>query len=185
VQERRRFNPEFERIYVGEDGALRKATVYVLHFERALDGWADRHYVGWTTNVSARLTQHLTGEGAEPTHFAFSEGIRWVATRWPGLTVDDETRLQDHHFDLKPYCEPCRHWAAGDEHGAKSFIRGQLNENRKLLMRYRGDVAQAELWKVWGRRPDEDEGWLDDLDVKIDPRFPRNVSVYYKDDIPF
>lgn len=71
----------------GEEG-----TIYLLHFERPYKH--ARHYMGWTTDLEARLERHRQGSGARLLAVIADAGIGWeLARTWVG-TRYDERRLK-------------------------------------------------------------------------------------------
>jgi predicted GIY-YIG superfamily endonuclease len=63
--------------------ATTTGIVYLLHFDRPY-GHAG-HYTGWTTDLTARLTQHANGHGARLLAVVRSAGIGWeLARTWTG-----------------------------------------------------------------------------------------------------
>lgn len=58
-------------------------TVYLLHFTRPYRH--ARHYIGWTADLPARLSEHAAGRGARLLAVAADNGIGWdLARTWPG-----------------------------------------------------------------------------------------------------
>ncbi len=58
-------------------------TVYLLHLHRKLAH--SQHYIGFTTNLDKRLTDHLCGMGARFMEVCFERGIEWkLARTWQG-----------------------------------------------------------------------------------------------------
>ena len=58
-------------------------TIYLLHFERPYRH--ARHYLGWTSDVPARLAEHAAGRGARLVAVINAAGIGWTLARtWPG-----------------------------------------------------------------------------------------------------
>lgn len=77
-------------------------TVYLLHFTdiegRDAAFRHAKHYLGFSTNLPARLLAHESGAGARLTEVAYSAGIRWVLARtWPGVTREYERALKQRH----------------------------------------------------------------------------------------
>jgi predicted GIY-YIG superfamily endonuclease len=66
-------------------------TVYLLHFDRPLKH--ARHYLGWTTNLDARLEHHLKGSGARLVRAVVQSGI--------GVTLARQWRGEDRNFERK------------------------------------------------------------------------------------
>lgn len=58
-------------------------TVYLIHFNKAYRH--ARHYIGFTTNLDKRITDHLCGMGARLMEVITNAGIEWrVARTWKG-----------------------------------------------------------------------------------------------------
>ena len=63
--------------------------VYLLHFS---DG---RHYIGWSSDIYARLATHRRGTGAELTRHAVKHGVAIdLAAVWPGAGVEVERAMK-------------------------------------------------------------------------------------------
>jgi predicted GIY-YIG superfamily endonuclease len=61
----------------------RYGTIYLLHFDRAYRH--ARHYTGWTTDLDARLADHICGQGARLIEVIEQAGIGWTLARtWIG-----------------------------------------------------------------------------------------------------
>lgn len=61
-------------------------TVYLLHFERRYKHAG--HYIGWTSDLPARLADHAAGHGARLLAVIQAAGIGWTLARtWPGSRV--------------------------------------------------------------------------------------------------
>lgn len=61
----------------------RAGTVYLLHFDRPYAH--AKHYLGWTTDLPARLAEHAAGRGARLLAVVHAAGIGWrLARTWPG-----------------------------------------------------------------------------------------------------
>jgi hypothetical protein len=81
-------------------------TVYLLHFGRAYNG--ARHYLGFSTNVPARLKAHKARRGAPL--------VGAVAARGIGVRVVRQWRRKDGYFeqnlkrrfDLHSLCPVCK-----------------------------------------------------------------------------
>jgi predicted GIY-YIG superfamily endonuclease len=85
--------------------AVTVGTVYLLHFLEPF-GHA-RHYLGWSSNLPARLVAHECGRGARLTEVAYESGVRWVLSRtWPGVTREYERRLKNRHGSVR-LCPAC------------------------------------------------------------------------------
>jgi predicted GIY-YIG superfamily endonuclease len=58
-------------------------VVYLLHFDQPYRH--ARHYIGWTTDLDARLAAHALGRGARLVEVINAAGIGWrLARTWPG-----------------------------------------------------------------------------------------------------
>jgi predicted GIY-YIG superfamily endonuclease len=82
-----------------------KGTVYLLHFDSPYKH--ARHYVGYTTDLDARLAAHSKGQGARLLEVVTGAGIGFqVARTWQG-TRKDERRLKDRK-NAPRECPLCR-----------------------------------------------------------------------------
>jgi len=69
-------------------------TVYLLHFDQPVSDHA-RHYLGWASDLAARLEAHREGRGARLMEVCKERGITWhVARTWEG-TRDRERAIKD------------------------------------------------------------------------------------------
>lgn len=73
-------------------GAVMSGVVYIIQLEQPLGG--PRHfaefYVGWTTNLDARLAEHRSGNGAAMLRAAVERGIAFdVIIAFPGTRADE------------------------------------------------------------------------------------------------
>lgn len=60
-----------------------RGTVYLLHLDRRYKHAA--HYLGYTTDLQARLAEHEAGRGARLLQVVKAAGISWTLARtWPG-----------------------------------------------------------------------------------------------------
>ena len=90
-------------------------TVYLIHFDRPIGDLDNprgqaRHYLGWTTNLEARLHEHKTGNGSAIMAAVALAGVGWeLARTWDG-DRKLERRLKNRHNSPK-LCPICR----GDE----------------------------------------------------------------------
>ena len=70
------------------------STVYLIHFNRRLKHAG--HYMGFSTNLDKRITDHLCGMGARLMEVVTQAGIEWkVARTWPGASRGFERRLKN------------------------------------------------------------------------------------------
>jgi hypothetical protein len=61
--------------------------IYLLHLDRPYKH--ARHYLGWASNLEARLAPHADGTGANLLRVAKEAGIGWTLARtWPGDRLD-------------------------------------------------------------------------------------------------
>jgi predicted GIY-YIG superfamily endonuclease len=81
--------------------------VYLLHFSRPIsEHHTCQHYVGFTTNLPARIQSHRMGGGARLTQVAKERGISFEVVRvWLG-NRDLERRIKQYHCSnrLCPHC---------------------------------------------------------------------------------
>lgn len=85
---------------------LAHGTVYLIHFDAAYKH--ARHYIGWTTDLDARLQAHRAGRGARLMEVITADGITWqLARTWPGGR-DRERAIKNRHEapQLCPVCSP-------------------------------------------------------------------------------
>ena len=80
-------------------------TVYLLHFTRRYQHAG--HYLGFSTDLAARLAEHAAGHGARLTQVVKDAGIGWTLTRvWPEATRGQERRLKNQHGAAR-FCPTC------------------------------------------------------------------------------
>lgn len=78
-----------------------KGTIYLLHFNSPLAH--ARHYMGWSSDVAARLEHHAKGTGARLMAAVGRAGIGWqLARTWTGDRKQERRRLSG----LCPLCKP-------------------------------------------------------------------------------
>jgi predicted GIY-YIG superfamily endonuclease len=78
-------------------------TVYLLHFDQPYRH--ARHYIGWTTDLAARLAEHARGQGARLLAVVREAGITWrLARTWPG---DRRRERQIKNQGGAARCCPC------------------------------------------------------------------------------
>jgi hypothetical protein len=96
-------------------------TIYLLHFHEPVSGHA-RHYLGWASDLEARLEAHRAGYGARLMEVCRERGIDWhLARTWEG-TRDRERAIKDRAEGPKlcPDCTPIpRPVAAGRSAAAR------------------------------------------------------------------
>jgi predicted GIY-YIG superfamily endonuclease len=79
-------------------------TCYLLHFERPY-GHA-RHYLGWTSDLDARLEAHTNGNGSRLMEVVTNAGIGYeLARTWENVDRFHERRLKSGgHARRCPLC---------------------------------------------------------------------------------
>lgn len=89
-------------------GPASPGTVYLLHFSRPISpDHTAQHYIGWASQLEARLGHHAAGSGARLTAVAIARGITWqVARTWEG-DRSLERRLKRRHEGPR-LCPVCR-----------------------------------------------------------------------------
>jgi predicted GIY-YIG superfamily endonuclease len=70
-------------------------TVYLIHFNKAYRH--ARHYIGFTTNLDKRITDHLCGMGARLMEVITNAGIEWRVVRTCRGDRRLERRLKNWH----------------------------------------------------------------------------------------
>ena len=84
-----------------------EGTIYLLHFDQPVADHA-RHYLGWASDLDARLEAHREGRGARLMEVCKERGITWHVSRtWEG-TRDRERAIKDRAESprLCPDCTP-------------------------------------------------------------------------------
>jgi len=88
-----------------------EGTVYILHFDAPIsDRHTTQHYIGWASDLEARIELHRKGRGARLTQVAAQRGIAFsVVATFPG-TRADERRLKNQKATtaLCPICKALR-----------------------------------------------------------------------------
>ena len=82
-------------------------TVYLIHFDRPVADHA-RHYVGWASDLEARLDDHRQGRGARLMEVLRERGIGWhLARTWEGTrTRERAIKARAEGPRLCPDCTP-------------------------------------------------------------------------------
>lgn len=82
-------------------------TVYLLHFDRPVADHA-RHYIGWASDLDARLADHRQGRGARLMEVLRERGIGWhLARTWEGTrTRERAIKARAEGPRLCPDCTP-------------------------------------------------------------------------------
>jgi predicted GIY-YIG superfamily endonuclease len=100
-------------------------TVYLIHFNKAYRH--ARHYIGFTTNLDKRITDHLCGMGARLMEVITNAGIEWrVARTWRG-DRRLERRLKDWH-NAALLCPLCS--------GKEAMSRGNFTRKIQRLVKH-------------------------------------------------
>jgi predicted GIY-YIG superfamily endonuclease len=90
-------------------------VIYLLHFDRPLVH--ARHYVGWTTDLEARLDEHGGSNGSALMRAVKDAGIGWTLARtWTG-DRDHERRIKRAGGKTR-ICPVCRHGSVELRHVA-------------------------------------------------------------------
>ena len=124
-------------------------TIYLLHFDQAVADHA-RHYLGWTSDLDARLDAHREGRGARLMEVCRERGITWHVSRtWSG-TRDRERALKDRAESprLCPDCTPSPFPTASGRSGA---ARPEPEPEPEADPE---PEPEAEAVSVWPGRPD-------------------------------
>lgn len=82
-------------------------TVYLIHFDQAVADHA-RHYIGWASDLEARLEDHRRGRGARLMEVVRERGIGWhLARTWEGTrTRERAIKARSEGPRLCPDCTP-------------------------------------------------------------------------------
>lgn len=87
--------------------------VYLIHFAARIGDPANPrgtagHYLGWASDIAARLRKHKAGKGAALMAAVSAQGVAWQCVRrWECATRQDERRL--HRQKNSPrLCPVCR-----------------------------------------------------------------------------
>ena len=82
-----------------------KGTIYLIHFDRPLHH--ARHYLGWTSNLQARLESHLDGNGARLMAAVGRAGVGWRLVRaWSGDRAR-ERKMKNQKNTPRAFCPVC------------------------------------------------------------------------------
>jgi predicted GIY-YIG superfamily endonuclease len=80
---------------------------YLIHFESPPRG-KQRHYLGYTANLSQCWSDHQAGHGSDLTKLAVKQGIRITLARvWPDGSIDMEAALKRCHHSMSELCPVC------------------------------------------------------------------------------
>lgn len=80
---------------------------YLIHFARPYQHAG--HYLGWASDIAARITRHKSGDGARLIAVIQDAGIEWEVVRtWIGADREFERELKRQHNTprLCPACNP-------------------------------------------------------------------------------
>lgn len=80
-------------------------TIYLIHFDRPYRH--AKHYLGWASNLEARLEHHRNGTGARLMQVLRQEGIGWhVARVWENADRNRERQIKNQG-GLSRRCPDC------------------------------------------------------------------------------
>ena len=80
-------------------------SVYLIHFARAFN--SARHYMGFSTDIPARVAAHKAGRGSPLLKAVTAKKIPWRVVRtWRKRDGFFEAELKRHN-DLKDLCPVC------------------------------------------------------------------------------
>jgi predicted GIY-YIG superfamily endonuclease len=80
-------------------------TVYLLHFDRPYEH--ARHYLGWASNLEARLEHHRAGTGGNLLRVLKNAGIGWkLARTWSPADRNRERQIK-RQGGLSRSCPMC------------------------------------------------------------------------------
>lgn len=79
-------------------------TVYLIHFDQPYQH--ARHYLGWTEDITARLTAHAAGRGSRLMAVIKAAEIQWqLARTWPGTRARErQIKRQGGASRVCPLC---------------------------------------------------------------------------------
>lgn len=79
--------------------------VYLIHFSKKF--YHARHYIGWTQNLSQRMSYHRNGNGAKILNALNKLGIEYTVVReWEDGTPELEKQLK-RQKNSKRFCPIC------------------------------------------------------------------------------
>jgi predicted GIY-YIG superfamily endonuclease len=101
-----------------------KDKVYLIHFNEPY--WHARHYMGYSSNLDQRITDHLCGMGSRLMEVVTEAGIEWkVARTWSGdRRLERKLKNRKNAPALCPICS-----------GAEAVKRGNYQPKLKLKRR--------------------------------------------------
>lgn len=105
---------DFQEIYCSDPSysfdSLHVSGVYLLHFHSPIsDGHTTQHYIGYASDIAARMIVHHCRPDARLLQVAKERGIDFeVARIWEGAGRDFERKLKDNKYGPKicPICNP-------------------------------------------------------------------------------
>jgi len=79
-------------------------TVYLIHFEKPYQH--AKHYLGFTTDLAARIADHRAGVGSRLLQVVNAAGIKWeIARTWTGgRKFERQLKNRKHTPRLCPLC---------------------------------------------------------------------------------
>ena len=105
---------DFQEIYCNDPGyvhdSLHVSGVYLLHFHAPISsGHTTQHYIGYATDIAARMTVHINCPDARLLQVAKERGIGFeIARIWEGQGRDYERHLKNNKCGPRicPICNP-------------------------------------------------------------------------------
>jgi predicted GIY-YIG superfamily endonuclease len=156
----------------------RRGTIYLLHFDRPYKH--ARHYLGWASDLEARLAAHSAGHGARLLEVARQHGIGWTLARtWPGTRVRErQIKNQGGASRCCPACgihPPQRVWETRELTTiARRFfglIDGDWITNRAALTYARRRITARLAHPTTPITPGELLGWSERTPTMADLRY--------------
>lgn len=95
--------------------SARTGTVYLIHFDQGIPNRPDRearHYMGFTSDLESRLSEHERGQGSKLMAEVGRRGIAWHVSRtWASVDRHFERRLK-RRKNAPRECPTCREQVA-------------------------------------------------------------------------
>ena len=107
--------------------------VYLLHFDRPISRrHTCQHYMGWCTDLTARIWQHWLGRGSRLTRVARRRGIGFTVARvWRG-SRELELKLKARHESPR-LCPICREHVPAQ--GFDELTPAQIEAKVRMFLR--------------------------------------------------
>src|SRR5689334_92812 len=126
-------------------------AVYLLHFEERYHHAG--HYLGYSSNLVARIQAHREGRGARWMEVVVEVGINWRVVRvWPDGGYELERALKSRHNGSKlcPLCNPRL---------ALQAVPGPSDSGSDV----EPELLDVDMFGAWlGRWKDVEVGWSDE-----------------------